>query len=101
MYEFGAVAGREEQRVLAEGLGGGAYSLPYVAASVPAASALFAALRSAGAGRGVFFAAAAAFVKAEVSGIEAVWSGGVRRACAISKEIGGGASFLGVPRRLW
>ena len=72
MYEFAAAAGHEEQHVLAEGLGGGAYSLPYVAASVPAASASYAALRSAGAGRGVFSAAAAAFVKAEVSGVEAV-----------------------------
>ena len=73
----------------------------FAAASVPAAVACFAALRSADAGRGVFSAAAAAFVKAEVSGVEVVSSGGVRRACASSKEIGGGASFLGVPRRGW
>ena len=46
--------------------------MPYVAASVPAASASYAALRSAGAGRGVFSAAAAVFVKAEVSVVEAV-----------------------------
>ena len=63
MYEFAAAAGREEQDVLAQVCGDGAYSLPYVAASVPAASAI------------------------SVS-------------APISKEVGGGGSFLGVPRRL-
>ena len=100
-HAFAAAAGREEQHLLGEGSGGRAYSLPLVTACVPAASAAFAALPSAGGGGGVLSAAAAAAVEAEVPGAEAVSCGGVRRACAISKEIGGGAAFPGVPRRLW